>query len=904
MIARILGALVCAALLCVPSSADAQARSRLRFRLSTAAPIGSPIAANQHPRLFFTASDIPTMTSRICNNATVKAQFQTLVTDYDTFGGFTATGLAQANQNHHAEDAGIAALIWTLYDGVMACGITGLNHSKQAYFDQAKAWMNYVLTDGPGGGPSFQASSDVLHFLDPVTFDWLFSGLTAGERTTFCDWATNFTVDASLSIPWASVYGGAIIGTRLTAALACKGMGGSYDTWADGVIASYAADFNAATGHTYAQTFGIGCPMTSTASACSVTNATHGGSLQGELYWDEVGPFGTLHHLLFAEEAYRTAYGETRDAHYNNAAMNSFKSWPRFLIDLDDSFETDNNNQFSLATTPDGKAHFFYKDAASSAASAFQGHGQFYTLATIAKIYENLDPTAAGYAQWLMTNRIGGAKYIYGMAAWLSYFVTGGEVTAVDPTASLPLSNCANNGKCRFRTGWQTTTNNQVVVTLELPKWIDDAGGAYQSVPNVAISRKGPQVIRQGFLGHDGGGGRSHGSNMMVFPDTTTTCTPSPCTQGGLRWGPGAHPTSAADLTENSAFDIHGTVLTDLYAGSAGHEYDYVSADIAKAYDTKSIAEGGTSYGHYPGEPARIASYVRDHIFFRPTTPSSDPTFVVIVDRPTTWSTNFEKRWLFHTATQPIVTAGTTLTNTPTRNGHSQGHTTYTGVTQITWGNNASFLGTTMSGQGYVTTLMPTSFKAVVIGGPNGSGTSWTTDSHEFEDPYGVQGSLSGNPSIDYAGAGVDATPFVGAYTLEITPTTPATVDTFANVIEVADYGASKTTINDGSTATMVSALIQGATDKRGFALAVNGAGSLPWTFKANTAGTYKFLIGDLPASASRTLVPGGNINIASGGFATNYTATSTAGGTLWFTFTVTCNTACSNGAPNTVTIN
>jgi hypothetical protein len=901
VIQRIVGALLCAVLLW-PATSDAQARSRLRFRLATTAPVGSPIAANQHPRLLFTIADLPTITTRLCSNATVKAQVQLLYDDYE-IQGFSVTGLAGLAQNHHAEDAAQAAFLWTIYDAMTACSITGRAHTKTDYFNQAKAWMNYVLTDGPGGGPSPLATSDVLAFGDFLALDWLYNSLTAGERAAVCDWGTNYTTDASLNTPWASVYGGAIPGTRLMAALACKGMGGAYDTWADGIIATYAADFYASTGHVYTQTFGIGCPMTSTGSACSVTNATEGGSLQGELYWDAVGPFGTLDHLLFAEESYRTAYGETRAAHYNHTGMNIYRYWPRFLVDLDDNFLTANHSSFGASTTPDGKAHFFYKDAASSAAQAFQGHGQFYKLWTIAKAYETLDPTAAGYAQWLLTNRIGAPKYIFGMYAWLHYFVTGGEVTPVDPTASLPLSNCGNNGKCIFRTGWQTTANDQVRVTLELPKWIDDGGGRYQSVPGFAITRKAPMVFRQGFFGHDGGGGRSHGSNMMVFPDNTTTCTPSPCTQGGMRWGTGANPGFASDLVEDGGLDVRGTVLTDLYAGSAGHEYDYVSADIAKAYDTKSIAEGGTSYGHYPGEPARIASYVRDHLFFRPTTPSSDPTFFVVVDRPTTWATKFEKRWELHTPLPPTITAGTTTANSPTRNGHSQGHTTYTGVTQITWDINQSFLGTTLSGTGYLTTLQPSSFKAIVIGGPNGSGTSWTTDSHEFEDPYGVQESTSGDPSTQYV-SGEDATPFVGAYTLELTPTTPATVDTFANVIEIADHGATKTTINDGSTATMVSALIQGATDKRGFALAMNGAGSLPWTFKANTAGTYKFLVGDLPVSASRTLTPGGNINIASGGFSTNYVATSTAGGTLWFTFTVTCNTACSNGAANTVTIN
>jgi hypothetical protein len=204
----------------------------------------------------------------------------------------------------------------------------------------------------------------------------------------------------------------------------------------------------------------------------------------------------------------------------------------------------------------------------------------------------------------------------------------------------------------------------------------------------------------------------------------------------------------------------------------------------------------------------------------------------------------------------------------PSRNGSTSGKWTYTGATQVTATNTMNG----SNGKVFLTPLLPANRKIVKVGGPNSSGVSYTSDSHEAEDSFGVQG-----PIQDPQGA-LTNTQYAGQYRIEIIPNTPSLYDTFLNVVEATDANiASATPTVMVSGANMVGARVGDRIAVFNNQEGILGSGD----FIIDSAGTYKILISDLNPSTNYSIAIGSN----------SQSVTTTTAGTVYLSATVAANT-------------
>jgi hypothetical protein len=328
---------------------------------------------------------------------------------------------------------------------------------------------------------------------------------------------------------------------------------------------------------------------------------------------------------------------------------------------------------------------------------------------------------------------------------------------------------------------------------------------------------------------------------------------------------------------------MRGTTLEDLYAGVSTHDYDFVSLDLTKS----RLA-------------AAVSSWVRELVYLRGAT-GTDPVWVVIADRATVTSTNYEMRWLLHPSAEPTVSGHSGSGGLSRGATGSDGKTYYTGATLANWVQNSTLNGATYNTQGWWTPVLPAARTINKIWGANtGTGLTWqpstpprgdtshiaasgaSTDSHEAEDAYGYQGDIRLVPT----GPEYDA--WVGPGRLESRPTTAALSNTFLNAIEVAGTSDSQTATSSSTTATMAGVFFHGAI-YRGAVLGVAGNGLTTGSFITPTAGlAWRIAVCSLAPSTSKTFDPGANVNIEGQGAGNVYTTTTSAAGCVYLNMDVT----------------
>lgn len=544
-------------------------------------------------------------------------------------------------------------------------------------------------------------------------------------------------------------------------------------------------------------------------------------------------------------------------------------------------------------------------------------------LKLLGRAYASVNATQAALGQWLMQNVTGWtdglvpappavSSQTYRRWALFTNFIGNNSVSATSPAGLNldPFKHFDPLGDVCIRDSWTFDGTSSLVKFVARPYYYSTNQYDNATPGHFSIHRRGPLVIEPGNGAHGEYQENGWGGNTIIFPKPAETRSGRTYwDKGGMRPPSNVTPvTDATALFPNSTWDIGGlktgTGRVDLTDGTAAHVYSYLYADLTRAYNSDTVADSENS--------SKISNFERQFVRFPPTIPGNTPGYTVIYDRTTTTSTAVEQRWLLHpaahmtntTKTMAISAYDSLVANGTTRNSIQSDHYLGTGGTVI---GTISYSGNNgLSAKAYWSPLLPASCKIIERGGPNGSNQSYRVDSHEWEDPYGVQAGTFDTDTVGghgfYSSSGTNLPPWQGSYRYELLAQTTTQVQPFLNVIEDVETSASSRT----------SLVTISGTNTTGVQIGTQWAVIFKTTtgtlssgdFQLTLAGTFDVLLTDVPASTALTFVKGGggssNItsitHIATSDTDLTYTSTSTR--TIWLRIVVSTN---GTGTNNTV---
>jgi hypothetical protein len=240
------------------------------------------------------------------------------------------------------------------------------------------------------------------------------------------------------------------------------------------------------------------------------------------------------------------------------------------------------------------------------------------------------------------------------------------------------------------------------------------------------VFRKGPQIVNQwgAHSGHEGVFGQA--GNSLIFPDANPSGDPGD--YGGHRGSGNTH--GADQFIEGGPADERDELIVE-----TNGVFGYVYVDHTRAYASPRT--------HGTPKP-RISEATRQIVYLKPQS-AADPVILVILDRATTLSPNFEKRWIMHTSGAPTLQPDGRVCATNTAFG--------------------------ANGRTCVTSLAPSTTARTLTG-------NWT--------PYGYLKDIVTTAAM---------LPWVPNYTVDLRPTTDSRSDVFLTVVEVSDAGAMSTPV-------------------------------------------------------------------------------------------------------------
>lgn len=709
-------------------------------------PAHSPLARGEHPRLWVTADTLPGL--RLKLSGEFRQEYQAFVSDVDRQlepqdrrpklprRGRTPEAAEGHNQQQRSlnED--------DLQEGEVLSG----RRAREADALAMCAAFIYAVGDVPGiayGRPldeyARRARDLALTTFDArraaiwpgLVYDWVHPILSPSDRRMLVERINRLDAEAPrVKDPWDD-RSTELIQNRVLAGLAIWGDGVD-DASAERLVGTYWTDV-----------VGGGA-----LDAANLIAADAGGSSEGLGYSAKGGGRSTLVNLLKIVEAWRTATGGDRREAYLGPAGAVFRGYPRWLAYLiRPKPESDRRGIEGLAWMA-WKTHF------SDAASPLKG-----TLPAVLsplRLYSDLDPTVASLVAWLLDKRVGhleptGAAR---QAAVLGHFVLGrkGVPARAPRDLQLPLTQVFGGlGWVAMRSGWGDDGETLVTFTAS-PWWRSFYSNRNQN--SFTIDRRGPLAINSGHRTHHDYANATWAHNTIIFPEAGRQPSDQDRSDlGGQRRSFKPAATDARMLQKGSMYDLGGLHRVQASDGATGLDFDYAFGDATRAYNGPANSDG---VNH-----AKVKLFTRQLVSFRRATPSASDRLVVF-DRTETTDGRFEKRWLLHPSTEPVVHGeGRQIRD---------GYWTYPGANRVTVTNTQSG----SAGRLFLWSLLPESRRIAKIGGPG----------HEFEDPYGRN-----IPSRGFDPTDERAAQYVGTYRIEVIPNEPRLFEVFLHVLEAADAG-------------------------------------------------------------------------------------------------------------------
>lgn len=852
-----------------------------------AAPISTfttPLADNVHPRLLVVpdgythANTVSSIRTKLAADATIVQGF---VDRMDSL--YAANGAAS-----HYDAMNFAFLYLILKDGAIA-GITP-DYTATQYGARAKTQIlslsstgtvgSYWQASGPGGVQSLLGA------------DWIWDLLDNTNKQQIATWAK---LDTSSGRDLFNSQGIAQVSTQLLGRLLFANSGFE-TTWVGDVDAAYIQYFR----ESYAAGIGYG-GYTNTNSDYGVSD---GGFCQGLLY----GTAYTATEMIVAEEGYRTAKGITKSSHYGTSATNALRYYPRWFLHqlIPDAYPRSANGSY-----PGGYKWIFWKGEKvmwpQTSPHAGQPQAQ---LEAMTGLFEGVDSNMPGLAKWILQNRVSltaasGANSYYDVACVPHRFIIGNPtVSAVDPASVELVSKWHGRGMLTSRLTWNNTIDEPWVAFTAGQKW---SGGHGLNWPgNLILHRKGPVMWTRGDNEGHGFIGSPMAGSSLQFPnrllDHTTVVHGEDNYGSSRRYNNTGGTEWPYSWGTDRIGDMSGTVRTSLSSGS--RLVDYVLVDLTRRYSSNK-----TNSRDYYDPTGRISEYIREVVYFKPST-ESGAMYVFVYDTYVTLNKKYRPEAMWCPSTAPSFVNGSSSAGPSRGLPGTHGKLQSTDASTLTWDNGTG-------SKAWLTKLAPiSSCRMIISGGANANGDRYygtygtgaypqgdATDSHELDDCYGVYHNEPWSPRAP-ANPTAALMPYYGWGIISVIDESQTVADT------AGSYSGSMLTafeVRNSADSQSATASIPGATSCVGGSIGSNvaifatgGISQTSLSFRFETVGTFTVHISRLTPSATRTISKGSNItsitNVVDGG--TTYVADS-AGSLLLTVIVGTSGT----GAANTITV-
>jgi len=705
---------------------------------------GTPLDNREHPRLWLSSSSIPELKTRLAGP--VKTQFQDFVRFVDSeFDGVSGTG----DYYYGIRNYGF------LYALGPVSGISYAHTQAQYGAKAVELLRNFVA----GGGGVSGSEGDATIQLFAAGYDWLYPLLSGADRSAIVTKLKAVATQPAGPGGNKSAFHHREIKERMLYILAglVYANDGIDDADANARLAAYSSFISGDGGTQPAENFIAG---------------TDGGVSVGMSYAVNGVSDGLVISTLQFNDAWRTAHGTTRDIAFTNT--NVLRYLPQWVAYSVMPFQR-----------PDG-AQILYPTQEMDRGSASAQYFDLPVSVSSMRLYRDIDPQMAGLAEWLTQNQtapVGTSGTLARRSAVLGNFLFNpGNVTPMSPAdLNLPLSRLFRGlGWLAMRTGWTDPSDTEV--TFIASPFTRKPAYANVDQGSFTIDRNGPLAIHAGAGIHHPFIETARGYNTIMFTNPSEPVGPWPeyWEMGGQR-GLFAIPKGMSDLVRGSQWDIGGIKRSDLYDGTAAHDYDYAYADVTRAYNGPANADAYNTQ--------KVRQFTRQFVYFRRAS-AAESDRIIVFDRTETVGTQFEKRWLFHppgrqSGARTFTVSGASGTSAgPSRNGSTAGKQTYVQPDVITVTNTENG----SNGRLFWKPLLPANRILVEVGGPDSSGKYDTAGSHEFEDAYGKQ-------QIDSGSYQLANSQYVGHYTLELQPANASLADLFLNVFEASTPSQASLTV-------------------------------------------------------------------------------------------------------------
>lgn len=664
-------------------------------------PPGSPLALGQHPRIWITEASAPEIKAKLA--ADMKGDYQQFVAYLDSVIG---TAASEGEYALHIRNYAFLVLVGPV-PGV------SFGNSMDTYAATAVALLKKAIQ---AGNPSIAVA---------VGYDWLHSRLTPGERAE----AVAVLKKAPIPKDGDNPFHGTRIKPRTLSLIV--GLAYAFDVEDDGSGAARLSRYST-------QILGPSGSL----EAANVFAGDEGGWSSGMSYSANGNTDSDFMSLFMAVEAWRTANALSRAATYGGKAALAFRHYASWVA-------------YSTLPHPTGSAFRLYRTHHMAPGNGVGFVDQRLILASL-RMFKGIDDATAGLSQWLIEKHglQGNSGTVGRRYAMLGNFLFGQKVAAKSPAdLGLPLTReFKQQGWFVMRTG--LTSDNDTMVTFMASPWSRQAGG-YMNLNqgSFTIDRNGPLALNSGAGIHHQYANSAWAHNTIIFPDTTESLSHENWDKGGQRIVSTNLASPGVQWTKGSVWDLGGIQRRERFEPTAGRDYDYVYADVTRAYNGVGVKDSVNT--------SKVALFSRQMVYFRRQSATA-PDYVVVFDRTASTRSTVEKRWLLHTSSEPVVQGAGTL--------EREGKWVYQGAGLVTSTNTSNG----SSGRLFSQTLLPLNRRVVKIGGPG----------HEFEDPYGVN-----NPNS----IGTDPQ-FVGQYRVEVIPNDPGLEHVFMHVLEATGVGTANPT--------------------------------------------------------------------------------------------------------------
>ena len=336
------------------------------------------------------------------------------------------------------------------------------------------------------------------------------------------------------------------------------------------------------------------------------------------------------------------------------------------------------------------------------------------------------------------------------------------DLPALSPQ-TLPLHAVFDIGRIVIRTGWNIGPQSpDTYVNYEIHDW--PTGHTNYDVNSFTLWRKGSLAIDSGRYRGSGSISANHERNYAlrtIAHNTMTIYKPGEdfatfSNDGGQEfiWRetnrprlPFLHtdvigdPSFMNDLEDGTRFD---TATLEQFA--AGDGFYYIRGNATDAYHSTGF--------HAPndGAEAKISNFTREFVLLTDT----DAPIAIVYDRVHSLDAGYTKKWLLHSINEPLVNGDVTGSPVP-------GHITTHDGDQVVLTHN--------QGKLFSSTLLPVQPVIRKVGGP---GFEFWTDDPARNWPWRMD--IADNE--------------VGAWRVEVSPSTSQADDTFLHVLSLADSTA------------------------------------------------------------------------------------------------------------------